>query len=397
MDANARDLRKRDVEAASTEMAEPRPDRAGAQGTRMREIALPNPTDSLRACMRRSPQLWHELQTTPRRFRVLTGERTTGALHVGHYFGSLKSRVTLQGWGVEIFLILADYQAITDRSSTDTIKASVRDIILDYLAIGIDPQKSTIFCHSMVPSLNQLLLPFLSVVSMSELQRNPTVKDEIELAGLKSVSGLMMTYPVHQAADILFCKGNVVPGGKDQLPHIEETRLVARRINRLYFGDTPYFPEPELLLSDAPLLLGLDGRKMGKSLNNAISIGMSEDETARLIQGAKTDADRRITYDPANRPEVSNLLLLCSLCSGEAPDAIAEQIGDKGASALKKRLAEAVNGYFGEMRRRRTRLAADEAYVWSVLRAGNERANRIADATLDDLRAGMGMAYYSRG
>lgn len=163
---------ERVMHAAETDMA-------GMWEAGMTEIALPNPTESLRACTRRSPQLRHELETAPRRFRVLTGDRTTGALHVGHYFGSLKSRVTLQDWGVEIFLILADYQAITDRTSTDAIKASVREIILDYLATGIDPKKSTIFCHSMVPSLNQLLLPFLSVVSMSELQRNPTVKEEI--------------------------------------------------------------------------------------------------------------------------------------------------------------------------------------------------------------------------
>jgi tryptophanyl-tRNA synthetase len=293
-------------------------------------------------------------------------------------------------------LILADYQAITDRTSTEAIKTSVREIILDYLATGIDPKRTTIFCHSMVPSLNQLLLPFLSVISMSELQRNPTVKDEIDLAGLKAVSGLMMTYPVHQAADILYCKGNVVPGGKDQLPHIEVSRLVARRLNRLYFDGDPYFPEPELLLSNAPFLLGLDGRKMGKSLSNAISIGMSEDETARLIQGAKTDLDRHITYDPEHRPEVSNLLLLCSLCTGESPESIAEQLGDQGALALKRRLTVTVNDYFRDIRKRRSDFAMNEDYVWSVLRAGNERANQIADATLEDLRTAMGMAYYPR-
>lgn len=360
------------------------------------EIRLPNQTESLSRCVRRSPELWKELKSTPERYRVLTGERTTGALHIGHYFGSLKSRLTLQDWGVELFLILADYQAITDRNSTDAIKNSVNEIILDYLAIGIDPKRSIIFCHSMVPSLNQLLLPFLSVVSMSELQRNPTVKDEIKLSGAKSVSGLMMTYPVHQAADILFCKGNVVPGGKDQLPHIEVTRLIARRINKFYFGGKSYFPEPELLLSNTPLLLGLDGRKMGKSLNNAIYLRMTADETSRVIQAAKTDAKRQITYDPVNRPEVSNLLLLCSLCTNQPPEKIADEIGDKGAVELKQRLAEAVNEYFREIRRRRIEFASDQGYVWSVLRNGNKQANQIADATLDDLRTGMGMTYYRK-
>lgn len=214
-----------------------------------------NENESLKECIARSPMLWRELEEQPSKFRILTGERTTGALHIGHYFGSLKSRVTLQNWGVELFLVLADYQAITDRTSTEMLKESVFEIILDYLAVGIQPEKSTIFCHSMVPSLNQLMLPFLSVVSMAELQRNPTVKDEIALSGTKSVSGLMMTYPVHQAADILYCKGNVVPGGKDQLPHIELTRLIARRINHLYFAGESFFPEPELLLS-APIQIG---------------------------------------------------------------------------------------------------------------------------------------------
>jgi len=300
----------------------------------------------------------------------------------------------LQEWGVEIFLILADYQAITDRNATGGIGESVKEIILDYLAIGMDPNKTTIFCHSMVPALNQLMLPFLSVVSMSELQRNPTVKEEIALSGGKSVSGLMMTYPVHQAADILFCHGDVVPGGKDQLPHIELTRLIARRMNRLYFNGEPYFPETELLLSNAPLLLGLDGRKMGKSLNNSVYIGMSEDDTALLIKGAKTDAERVITYEPVKRPEVSNLLLLTSLSSGDTPEQIAEEIGDRGASELKRRLTESVNEYFRSIRQRRLKLADNMDFVWSVLRDGNERANDVADRTLDALRRAMKMSYY---
>lgn len=358
------------------------------------ELNLPSPTDSLRACIARNPTLWRELQTYPERFRVLTGERTTGALHVGHYFGSLRSRVVLQGWGVDMFLILADYQAITDRTATAGIRESVGQILLDYLAIGIDPSRATIFSHSMIPALNQLMLPFLSVVSVSELQRNPTVKDEIAMSGAKSVSGLMMTYPVHQAADILFCHGNVVPGGKDQLPHIELTRLIARRVNAQYFGGQPYFPEPELLLSDAPLLLGLDGRKMGKSLNNTIRIGMSEDETARLIKGAKTDTERLITYEPDKRPEVANLLLLCSLCTTQPPEQIAAAIGNRGASTLKMELTEAVNEHFHEIRIRRKEFAKDMAYVLSVLRDGNKRANMIANKTLDDFRKASNMSYY---
>lgn len=357
------------------------------------DFSTGNETDSLKGCIARSPILWNELERQPQKFRALTGERTTGTLHIGHYFGSLKSRVTLQKWGVEMWLVLADYQAITDRISTEKLKESVFEIILDYLAVGIQPEKTIIFCHSMISALNQLMLPFLSVVSMSELQRNPTVKEEIAFSGTKSVSGLMMTYPVHQAADILFCKGNVVPGGKDQLPHIELTRQIARRINTIYFNGEKFFPEPELLLS-APILLGTDGRKMGKSLHNAIDLKMTEDETAQLIRQAKTDSNRNITYDPINRPEVANLLRLYSLCVGMEPEKIADQIGEQGAAGLKRNLTEVVNEYFRPIRERRNQLSADSSYVWSILKEGNSKANEIADRTLSDLRNAMHMQYY---
>ena len=162
--------------------------------------------------------------------------------------------------------------------------------MLDYLASGIDPDRTTIFVHSAVPALNQLLLPFLSLVSGAELNRNPTVKDETA-TGQSSVTGLMLTYPVHQAADILFCKAKLVPVGMDQLPHLETTRLVARRFNERHPW-VAVFPEPEAMLSRAPLLLGTDGTKMSKSRGNAIAIRATPDETARLIKGAKTDPVR---------------------------------------------------------------------------------------------------------
>lgn len=156
---------------------------------------------------------------------------------------------------------------------------------------------------------------------MAELDRNPTVKEEIAAAGLKSINAGMYTYPVHQAADILFCKATVVPVGKDQLPHLELTRTIARRFNNRFAKDQPVFPEPQALLSEAPLILGLDGaQKMSKSRNNAIMLSADEDETAQLIKKAKTDSERRITYDPENRPEVSNLLLLTSLTTGRPPE-----------------------------------------------------------------------------
>ncbi len=287
-------------------------------------------------------------------------------------------------------MLIADYQVLTDRDTADRLDEHVTGLVLDYLAIGIDPRRATIFAHSATPALNQLLLPFLSLVSVPELRRNPTVKEEIANSRQASVSGLMFSYPVHQAADILFCKANLVPVGQDQLPHVELTRLIARRFSERY---GPVFPEPEALLSVAPLLLGTDGGKMSKSRGNAIAIGATADETARLIKGAKTDAVRTIRYDPATRPEVSSLVLLAALCSGRDPVAVAGDLGDGGAAALKATVTEAVNERFAAIRARRAELAADPGYVRQVLRDGCERAGAIADATLDEVRAAMGMRY----
>lgn len=265
-----------------------------------------------------------EIRRNPAGFRVLTGDRPTGRLHLGHYFGTLKGRVELQDLGVETFVIVADYQVLTDRDVAERLQEHVEDLVLDYLAAGIDPRRSTIFAHSAVPALNQLMLPFLSLVSVAELGRNPTVKDEIAHSRQAAVSGLMFTYPVHQAADILFCKANLVPVGRDQLPHLELTRTVARRFNDRYGA---VFPEPAALLSAAPVLLGTDGTKMSKSRGNAIALAATADETARLIKGARTDGERHITYNPDGRPEVSSLLLLAALCQDRDPREVAEEIG----------------------------------------------------------------------
>ncbi|MCX4749946.1 tryptophan--tRNA ligase [Kitasatospora sp. NBC_01287] len=326
--------------------------------------------------------------------RVLTGDRPTGALHLGHYFGSLQNRVRLQAEGAELFVVIADYQVLTDRDVADRLGDYVRELVLDYLAVGIDPARSVIFTHSAVPALNQLLLPFLSLVSTAELQRNPTVKDEIAHSRQAQVSGLMLTYPVHQAADILFCKAHLVPVGQDQLPHLEATRTIARRFNARYaHGAAPIFPEPEALLSAMPLLLGTDGGKMSKSRGNAIALGASEDETARLIRGAKTDTERRIGYDPERRPEVASLLNLAAFCQGLDPRAVAERLGDGGASALKALVTEAVNEHLRPLRERRAALAGDQGHLREVLARGNERAAEVAQVTLAEVTAAMGMRY----
>jgi tryptophanyl-tRNA synthetase len=325
--------------------------------------------------------------------RVLTGDRPTGQLHLGHLFGSLQNRARLQEEGVELWVLVADYQTITDRDSPASLPEDVEELVADYLAVGIDPVRATIFAHSLVPELNQLLLPFLSLVTLPELLRNPTVKDEAAASGMTALNGLMLTYPVHQAADILFCKATIVPVGADQLPHVEQTREIARRFNRRYARERPVFPEPAAMLSDAPVLLGIDGRKMSKSRNNAIALAASADETAGLIRRAKTDSDPNITYDPATRPEVSNLVLLTALCEELDPPELAAQIGSRGAAELKRRATEAVNERLRPIRDRRAELMRDRGYLRTILREGSTHARSIAQETLTQVSAAMHTNY----
>ena len=351
---------------------------------------------SLARSIERSAQIDKAIDEDPSRFRVLTGDRPTGHLHLGHYFGTLQNRVKLQNRGVETWVLIADYQVITDRDGVGPLKERVLSLLTDYLAAGIDPAKSVIFTHSQVPALNQLLLPFLSLVTESELHRNPTVKAELEATEGRAMSGLMLTYPVHQAADILFCKANVVPVGKDQLPHLEQTRQIANRFDKRYGRadkEHAVFPRPDALLSNVPLLLGLDGTKMSKSRGNTIELRMSADETAKRIKKAKTDADRHITYDPQNRPEVANLLTLASLARDQSPEELADQIGDGGGGTLKKVVTESLNEFLAPMRARRAELEQDPDYLLSVLHKGNERANEVANATLAEVKAAMQMDY----
>ena len=351
---------------------------------------------SLRRSEERSAAIERQIETDASVFRMLTGDRPTGHLHIGHYFGSLANRVRLQDAGVETFVVIADYQVIADRDGTGPIAERVRSLVTDYLAIGLDPARTTIFTHSAVPALNQLMLPFLSLVSDAELARNPTVKAEHEATGGRPMSALLLTYPVHQAADILFCKANLVPVGKDQLPHLEQTRVVARRFDERYGRvdpARPVFPQAEALLSSGSLVLGLDGTKMSKSKGNTIELRMTADETAKLLKRAVTDSDRFITYDPVNRPEVSNLVSLAALCSGRTPEDVAAEIGNGGGGTLKKYLTEVLNEKFAPIRARRAELEADQAYIEQVLRDGNARANAIADATLTEVRTAMGMIY----
>lgn len=351
---------------------------------------------SLQRTLTRSTQIDQEIADDPSRFRILTGDRPTGNLHLGHYFGTLASRVALQRRGVETFVLVADYQVIADRDAVGPLRERVYSLVADYLAVGLDPEATTIFTHSSIPELNQLMLPFLSLVTEAELRRNPTVKAESEATGGRPMSALLLTYPVHQAADILFCQANLVPVGKDQLPHLEQARVVARRFDERYGRVDPLRPvfrAPEALLSTATNLLGTDGSKMSKSRGNTIELGMDADMTAAALKKAVTDSDRRITYDPVRRPEVSNLVLLTALAAGRDPHEVADEIGDGGSGALKRMATESVNSHFAPIRAKRAELAADPAYLRQVLRLGNERARSVAVTTLDQVRDAMQMRY----
>jgi tryptophanyl-tRNA synthetase len=347
---------------------------------------------SFKSAEKRSDATKAKLEADPGKFTMLTGDRPTGRLHLGHYFGTLKSRVEMQNKGVHTNILIADYQVITDRDTTEHIEENTLGLLLDYLAAGIDPTKTMIFTHSATPAENQLMLPFLSLVTEAELERNPTVKAEKEASG-HALTGLLLTYPVHQACDILFCKGNVVPVGKDQLPHIEITRTIARRFNERYAKKHPVFPEPVAILSESPEIPGLDGRKMSKSYGNAIALSATPEETAKLIKKSPTDSERRITFDPVNRPQVSALLTTAGLVTGRDPAEIAEEIGDAGAGALKQYVIKSVNDYLAPHRERRAELAKDMDSVRDILHDGNKRANAIAERTLDEVREAMGMKY----
>ena len=264
--------------------------------------------------------------------RILTGDRPTGALHLGHYFGTLANRVRLQREGHELFVVVADYQVITDRDHPGDLRDDV-DVSSSATTSrsASTPTTTVFFPHSAVPALNQLLLPFLSLVGMGELERNPTVKDEIRnCRSIETVSGLMFTYPVHQAADILFCKGELVPVGPGPAAAPRARRAASRAASTSATRRSSRCREA--LLGEAPVLHGLDGRKMSKSLGNAIAL--SDDRATRSpprSARARTDSERTITFEPERRPEVANLLTIAALCSGRTPEAIAAEVGAGGA------------------------------------------------------------------
>ena len=322
--------------------------------------------------------------------RLLTGDRPTGPLHLGHYFGSLKNRVKLQDEGYETFIIIADYQVITDRLDTSAIKENITNLMLDYLSVGLNSKKTTFFVQSMIPQLSELTQIFSMLVSTSRVGRNPTVKEEIKAMKLESnVSLGMFSYPVSQAADILLFLPGVVPVGEDQLPHIELTKEIARKFNTAY---SEVFSIPEALLSATPRLMGLDGsQKMSKSRNNAIFLSDSTDEVRSKIKKAVTDSGSEIVYDKNNKPNVANLIDLYQLIAGKKVEEIVGLYAGKGYKEFKEGLGEEIVSFLKPIQEKRSKVTEKDAL--EVLRQGNKKALEVAQSTLRKVKVAMQMDY----
>lgn len=325
------------------------------------------------------------------RKRVLTGDRPTGPLHLGHLVGSLQNRVKFQNEGHEVFVIISDFQVLTDRLETKDVEKNTLELLLDYLACGIDPQKSTIFVQSRVPALAELFVYLSMLVPVSRAQQNPTVKEETKATAKGKMSLGMLGFPVSQAADILAFNADLVPVGEDQLPHIEQTRDVARTFNHT-FGKV--FKEPEALLSKTPRLMGLDAeQKMSKSRGNAIFLSDSKDAIMKKMKSATTDSGKDMVYDEKKKPAVSNLLQMYHLFSGKEIKAIEKMYEGKGYAEFKADLGEVINGYLEPIRNARAEHAKDTARLVRILKEGTEKAREETEKTMRRVRAAMHYDY----
>ena len=333
---------------------------------------------------------------------LLTGDRPSGQLHFGHYVGSLKNRVVLQDSGnYDCFVLIADIQALTDNfSNPQKVADSVYEVALDYLAAGLDPARTTIFVQSQIPALAELTVYFLNLVSLARVERNPTVKTELATKnfGAGVPCGFVM-YPVSQAADILFCKANVVPVGVDQLPMIEQTREIARSFNG-YYGDV--LVEPEALLADdeqCQRLPGISGNdtKMSKSLGNAIYLADSEEVLWEKVRSMYTDPTHLRVEDPGHIEGNTVFTYLDVFAPNKTEVAEMKEHYERGGLGdmkVKKYLFEVLNAEFGPLRERREEFAKDPAYVRKVLEEGTARANEVAAQTLSAVKTAMRINYF---
>lgn len=331
-----------------------------------------------------------------RKKRALTGDRPTGKLHLGHYVGTLNSRLRLQD-ECELFLVIADYHALTTdyhREHIAQVSGNVREIVLDYLSVGIDPEKTIIYVQSLVPQVCELQLVFAMLVTVAQAQRIPTLKEMIATQGIDNPSLGLLSYPILQAADILLMRADTVPVGKDQEAHIELSREIARRFNRLY-GNV--FPEPKALLGDVPTLLGTDGRtKMSKSLGNAIYLSDDEGTVRKKVMGMYTDPKRLHATDPGN-VEGNPVFIYHNVFNPDKREV--EKLkrryrkGEVGDVEVKERLSQALNEFLAPIRARRASYSAEPQIVDDILKRGNARAKSEAIETVRLSRRAMGLAY----
>lgn len=342
---------------------------------------------------------------------ILTGDRPTGRLHVGHYVGSLRRRVELQNSGEfdKIFIMIADAQALTDNADNpEKIRQNVVEVALDYLSCGLDPTKSTLFVQSQIPELTELSFYYMNLVTVSRLQRNPTVKSEIQMRNFEtSIPVGFFTYPISQAADITAFKATTVPVGEDQEPMIEQTREIVRKFNSVY-GDA--LVEPNILLPDNKACLrlpGIDGKaKMSKSLGNCIYLADSEADVKKKIMSMFTDPNHLRVEDPGQVEGNPVFIYLDAFCRDEHfaeffpdyrnLDEMKEhyQHGGLGDVKVKKFLNNVIQSELAPIRARRKEFEKDIPYVYEVLKKGSETAEAVAAETLADVKRAMRINYF---
>ena len=331
---------------------------------------------------------------------IITGDRPTGKLHLGHYFGSLKSRVEMQ-YDYDTFILIADDQALTDNfDNPDKVRENVKEIALDYLAVGIDPNHSHIYIQSFIPEIAELTLYFSNLVSVARLFRNPTTKFEVsqkkEQFGIQGegITYGFLGYPVSQAADIAVLDGDLVPVGDDQLPHIEQAREIIRRFNNIY-GKT--FKEPEAYLSKFSRIKGLDGNdKMSKSLNNAIYLADSPETILKKVMSAVTDPNKIRKDDPAN-PDVCMVYYYHKLINNNVKNVCNEcKKGKRGCVMCKKELATALSEFLKPIRERRKYYEDHMDEVENILKKGTEAARQRAQDVMTRVRKSMKLDYFNK-
>ncbi len=332
---------------------------------------------------------------------ILTGDRPTGKLHIGHYIGSLKNRVEMQNTGkYDTFIMIADQQALTDNArDPEKIKNSLIEVALDYLAVGIDPTKSTIFVQSQIPALAELNLYYLNLVTVSRLERNPTVKTEIAQKNFeRSIPAGFFTYPVSQAADITAFKANLVPVGDDQEPMLEQTREIVRSFNSIYGKEVLVEPQGVFPPKGSGRLPGLDGNaKMSKSLGNAIYLADDADTLRKKVMSMYTDPNHIHIEDPGQIE--GNMVFTYLDIFDPDKQKVAElkehyQAGGLGDVKIKRYLNEVLEAKLGPIRKRREEFAKDIPSVYAMLKEGSQKANAVAEQTLAEVRAAIGVNYF---